>query len=709
MANKASSIIELLLDLKNPDDFKRQLTEADNLVKSVASDIKDQLGTAVDTTMEALTGVAGATRNALEKLNIISRDNFDILIQTMEERVSSALEGIVNDLGGILGTLKDRFGRENIEMLFASLGKMGNYLRDNLISPVNNFIDTLRDAPITTAVKGIYGALGATGEAIKTSFRAVNNTLEGTSLFAKSMAGGIWSAVSAVGKYTGLTKAASTATQAISTIAENAFSATESAVIRMTNYFRGAHNNLQRSVEGVKYYVNKVATLKTALSGIKKAATISLSIVGITAGIAALKSVYGTARKQFSGIFDVFDTFNDYLGAALEPIIIEFQKLVDEIAPVIISMLTPFLQFVLSTVRWIVDAISELFTSSKGLGRTIQSVLQPLWEFSKSSFTFFVDLFRTLASSLLPVIQKFIGALRNSFVQIRENLSPDFMDTLKDLGQSIGELIVALAPLVSFLLKVISVVTNKLMAPALMFLITKMIEGFTMFVDLLTSIFSYFSPQTERDIQGFFTRIIDWITGLVKWLPSVVSQAYEDMLVTLINMWRKFQEMLGLDSIKGNITGVFKAMMATINATWDTIKGVINKYLIEPVKTALEYDLPLIGSIANTTGIKIKTLATGGVVQKPALAQIGEAGPEVVLPLKKDVIAEVIPEFVKTEIPALDTSKPIITKHGATMVEILGDLKELLSEIVATSRDTGASNIVQTDMPIKLGLSGFVE
>lgn len=82
-----------------------------------------------------------------------------------------------------------------------------------------------------------------------------------------------------------------------------------------------------------------------------------------------------------------------------------------------------------------------------------------------------------------------------------------------------------------------------------------------------------------------------------------------------------------IKSIPGKIKSAFSSVWTGVA---NGLKSAINSVLHLPLKIP-KIDLPVIGSIGGQT--LIHALAAGGVVTKPTLALIGEAGPEAVVPL----------------------------------------------------------------------------
>lgn len=92
-----------------------------------------------------------------------------------------------------------------------------------------------------------------------------------------------------------------------------------------------------------------------------------------------------------------------------------------------------------------------------------------------------------------------------------------------------------------------------------------------------------------------------------------------------------------LDGLKDGLSGTVGFVAEVGNALLSALKSMVNQFIIDPINSALEFHIG--GSILGKSwGIDINPpdiphLAAGGIVNRPTLALIGEAGPEAVVPL----------------------------------------------------------------------------
>jgi len=112
------------------------------------------------------------------------------------------------------------------------------------------------------------------------------------------------------------------------------------------------------------------------------------------------------------------------------------------------------------------------------------------------------------------------------------------------------------------------------------------------------------------DIPNGISKAVGFFTGLPGKIVSAVGSG-----LTVLAQW-------GLDIVNG----IANAITGAAKTIWDALTGVITS-AISHVKAAVN-SIPVIGSALSAIG-----LASGGLVTKPTFALVGEAGPEVVIPL----------------------------------------------------------------------------
>ena len=121
---------------------------------------------------------------------------------------------------------------------------------------------------------------------------------------------------------------------------------------------------------------------------------------------------------------------------------------------------------------------------------------------------------------------------------------------------------------------------------------------------------------------------------------SLIAAGIALLVVGLVVAYKKFEWFsTGVKAVVNGIIGVFEvwanSWIKVINAI---IKGYNALPLLPDIGFIGEIKIGRVGGDEGTTsggGITIPKMASGGIVNQPTLAMIGEAGPEVVIPLSK--------------------------------------------------------------------------
>ena len=125
------------------------------------------------------------------------------------------------------------------------------------------------------------------------------------------------------------------------------------------------------------------------------------------------------------------------------------------------------------------------------------------------------------------------------------------------------------------------------------------------------------------DVSSKFDKIVDVIRGVpgkIAGLAGGFKDAGKAIIDGLIS---------GISTATGFVTGI-------AGSIWNVLKGLINT-AIDQINTALEFSIPVPGPLPDIpiNAPNIPRLATGGIVNRPTLALIGESGPEAVVPLDR--------------------------------------------------------------------------
>lgn len=258
---------------------------------------------------------------------------------------------------------------------------------------------------------------------------------------------------------------------------------------------------------------------------------------------------------------------------------------------------------------------------------------------------------------LLPVVTPFIAQL-NDIIKKFGELSPEMKKAIVIVGglaAAIGPLLVLLGTLSIMIgaisLPVVAVVAAiGLLIAAIVLLYNKWKENGENSKRLIAE----FTAAIQSTLDNFKT----WLGQTWESIKTAWSDFGENIKATWENMWNGI--ITFFETTKTNLQTATQKLTADMLARWEkfkggiieiwraitgAIKGHINNQLqfvnklidaLNSIKVEIPEWVPGIGG--NKFGIDlphVPYLAEGGIVTRPTLAMIGEAGPEAVVPLKK--------------------------------------------------------------------------
>lgn len=206
-----------------------------------------------------------------------------------------------------------------------------------------------------------------------------------------------------------------------------------------------------------------------------------------------------------------------------------------------------------------------------------------------------------IGSALLPAITPLIKAFSDLIAAL----------PLEQIGQLITSL---LPPLANVLLKVLDAIP-------LDAFISFVMDALTPLLDILTPILDAFSPILE--VLGEIVKAIpikefmELVTGVLKPLLIPVLQTVVTLLKSLTPILETVFNVLGW--VMKLLSPILEGIAKVVGFVTSGIGGVIGN---------------VVGGIGNFLS-NVLPFAEGGIVTKPTLALIGEAGPEAVVPLGK--------------------------------------------------------------------------
>jgi phage-related protein len=515
---------------------------------------------------------------------------------------------------------------------------------------------------------------------------------------------------------------------------------------------------LYQKSKDITLFLGKISGITYALMGAQKFVTFALQVTGVGAALAMIKKFVWGSGDEFGSMFEAFSVVSETIETVFEPMSNILLQLAGRLSEVVARVLTPFFLAISEILLKSLDYVNKLMTESKGFSEglnfmsqvvsgigeilvgmfsfimeTIIPILTPLFsemigivqEMAKTLVPIFREIgtvlapvFKNLVNSLLPAIRTLLQTIFSVWKTVFSTLATALPPLLKTIGEAlvdvmpvlekafraIGQLAIALAPALSAIVKILANVFSKVLPPVI-WALSKILELAAFVVEWFSEILGDVFREYGETVVGVFDDIFVNIGKFFTWLPTAVSDAFNAVLDFFSSFGSSVMSVLGFDSAIDNVGSVFSSMLSLIQSPLEIMKSLINTSLVEPLRYALTGQIPIIGeSLASLFGLELPTpFAEGGVVRTPTRAIVGEAGPEMILPLKPEIIQEILPTMFPTQ------SKIVVddnTEINRTIISLLREEVALLKDLL---RQKASQDVpIRTGPDIKFALTGFI-
>lgn len=301
----------------------------------------------------------------------------------------------------------------------------------------------------------------------------------------------------------------------------------------------------------------------------------------------------GAFANLTTELLPVIETMGPILTQTMEELAPVITDLAGQI-PTLLEAFLPLLPIIGELAGLFLDMVAELLpvfvTLFEALLPVIIDLLPLFIEFVQDAMAVVVPLFLTLVEALIPIVE----ALLPVFLEIITLLLPVFMDLVEAFLPLIDRLLPLFIEFIEFLtpiLVVVAEILGEILVAAVGFFITA-IENTIEAV----GVFGEFFRETWEALKSFFETIIN---GLISGFEGFVN---------------------------GAIRGINKVIGAINSLSWD-----VPDWVPEIGGETFGFNIPKLSEIT----LPRVALAEGGVVTRPTNALIGEAGPEMVIPLDR--------------------------------------------------------------------------
>jgi hypothetical protein len=314
-----------------------------------------------------------------------------------------------------------------------------------------------------------------------------------------------------------------------------------------------------------------------------------------------------------------FGNIKETVGDVLLPI---FADLVDGMLPVI-DELANTLAVVFQDLSPI---ISELAGQLPGLIQSFLPMLPVIGELA--------GIFLGLVERFLPIFVDLILSLMPAFTELVPVIADFIANALDILVPILLDLVAAIIPIVQALLPVFMELVTAL-APIVIKLIEAFLPLIMMVLPILIRLIEFLAPifiGIASIIGNVIVGAIGLLVGAISWVSDNLGE-FGDFFKTLWNGIKTFFGSI-INGLIGGFEGFVNGAVRGINRVIDAINSMaftVPDWVPEIGGSRFGFNIGRLSEIS----LPRVALAEGGMVDRPTNALIGEAGPEVVMPLDR--------------------------------------------------------------------------
>ena len=288
-------------------------------------------------------------------------------------------------------------------------------------------------------------------------------------------------------------------------------------------------------------------------------------------------------------------------------------------------------------------------TMSEGLGFSLATMNQE-----------FKAVFRELGEALVPTLQ----AMQPVLIMLAQNFGTVAVQVLEAFAPALAQAAPLIAELALRSLPALASVIE-LLAPVLIPALEIAVIGISVAMEGLNDLIRRLIPAFKTAGEG-----ISWLGGIFRLLDEttkgaggafvVAAKGMKDLGIWVWDLLKKLRELTDgaikklldkapwlvgtfkdiRDIIRWVVDGVkslirrFREIMPVFREIWNLIKKVMGAFT-NPADGAFGLVGSVVGKAAGALKSLIPGFASGGVVTRPTLAMVGEAGPEAIIPLRR--------------------------------------------------------------------------
>lgn len=603
----------------------------------------------------------------------------------MKAQYASMLAG-KNGLSGFLAIVNS--SEEDFDKLTASIynsegaaAEMASVMRDNLEGSL-----TLLSSAFDAFKKSIYENISVPmNDLVKSITGNIMPALQG---LVEGIPGSSDKLTNAVSNFinNSIKKAAEILPDAVNVIGTVADSVGEAAMRNLPEFIRGGVSFIEQIIDGI------VKSAPDVVKGLGKFMAESANGAGelfthiadtvVDTAPDLIDAIFTVAPKIVDSLERVAQKIAEKLPEILEKIIDAVPKVVDGVAEfiatqspklveVVIQIVTSLVEAMPSIIRHLVDAVPPIIAAITKLLPTLfkaltQAILKNAPALVKALIRLSIEVTKMFPDIILPIIRmmpELFTAMAKAVVEAAPEIIEAFGEMFVEVAESLPELFGAIVSAFTGLRDGIAealasawVEMETAAQPAAEAVVGVWKEAVNNTISVFEEIGSAASAAWDS-IKNAAESAGEFVSGV--WDESVnnVTGFIDDVVTDFTTGWDDIKK--GASDAVDNVGEFFSGMWDNVKTTVSTVGSKIGETLGSTIKAGvngvLEFvedglnNIPnaingAIDLINNLPGVSIKPmdritlprLAKGGVVDKPTIAQIGEAGKEAIIPLERN-------------------------------------------------------------------------
>lgn len=244
-------------------------------------------------------------------------------------------------------------------------------------------------------------------------------------------------------------------------------------------------------------------------------------------------------------------------------------------------------------------------------------------------------------SAKYPILGRITDELKEKFSAFADWITDTFVPAVQAIYDKVSEVVTAVIAFVSEHWDEIRAVIEPAMQ-ALFLIISTVWEQIKTTIETIIGVIKGIVDVFMGIFTGDWQRAWDGVKEIVSSVWNGIKGTIENtigLIKDLAPLILDAGKALGgalLDGLKAALSATAGFAGDVASAVLDAVKSIVNTYVIDKINSSLEFSIGLpFGKSFKVDPPDIPRLAMGGIVTRPTLALIGEAGPEAVVPLNR--------------------------------------------------------------------------